>query len=451
MTWRRGSRSAPFAACFLLVASACGGGEGAAPPQAAGNCEFSVTRNELSAKIPTVGVVEWSLLGAKPSSAKLVYQLENAASTVLNRGGEAPVKLDAPAYRTLLLGLKQAQNYTFHIEASVGGRTCTSETFALPTTGNFEDARAVGVEVLQPEKREPGFIVTSSGSSLPSAAFIIDADGELVWYFEGPQNLTRAHMDYEGDNLWMLELNLTNEVGEMRVVSMDGEREQRDVPGLERAHHDFTVMPGGKIAALAWSGPGIDPASELLIRSPDGTITKPFLIGENLYRSDAFHANSIHYVPFDDSFTIADRNPHVFVKVSATGAPEWQLGGNCEGAPAGARCVARDWEVTHGHHLLEDGTFVVFNNTYTERAHVLEFALADAPFRAALIKDYAGNGASTNMGDVQRLPGGNTLVSYATDGKLVELDADWNVVQTFTVRAGYTTFRPSLYGAPPRP
>ena len=54
----------------------------------------------------------------------------------------------------------------------------------------------------------------------------------------------------------MLSLNLDNVEGEMRYVSMDGEREQRNVAGLDHAHHDFTVMPGGKIAALVWRDPG---------------------------------------------------------------------------------------------------------------------------------------------------------------------------------------------------
>jgi hypothetical protein len=445
-------RATPFVACWLLPATACGGGRGSSSDPSR-PCAFSITQNELSSTIPTVGIVDWSLADETPTSAKIVYALEGASSALLNRGGEAPVELHGPSHRTLLLGLKQASRYTFHVEATLGERTCVSETFELPTTGTFEAARTVGVEVLQPEKREPGFIVTSSGTSLPSSAFIIDADGDLVWYFPGPQNLTRAQMDYEGENLWMLELNLTNEVGEMRSVSMDGAREERDVSGLEKAHHDFTVMPGGRVAAISWAAPGIDPVSELVIRSPDGSITKPFLIGDNLYGSDSFHANSIHYVPFDDSFTIADRNPNVFVKVSATGSVEWQLGGHCDGAPAGDRCVPGAWEVTHGHHLLEDGTFVGFNNTYTGRAHVLEFALDATPssFSAELITDYAGDAASTNLGDVQRLPGGNTLVSYATDGKLVELDSSWNVVQTFTVRAGYTSWRRTLYGPPPRP
>jgi hypothetical protein len=388
----------------------------------------------------TVGVVEWSLAGGAPSNAKIVYR------------GETPANLSKPGYRTLLLGLKQARDYTFHIEADRDERTCVSEAFALPTTGSFESSPPVTISVVQPEKREPGFIVTSSGTSLPSSAFIIDADGDVVWYAPGPQNLTRAHMDYEGENMWMLELNLTHEGGEMRYVSMDGEQEQRDVPGLEDAHHDFTVLPGGKVAALAWASAGIDPESVLVIRSPDGTVTRPFEIGSNLYRSSAFHANAIHYVPFDDSFTISDRNPSALVKVSAAGTIQWQLGGSCDGAPAGNRCSPQSWEVNHGHHLLEDGTFVLFNNSYTDVSHVFEFRLEDSAgaFTATLVKDYAGDGSSDNLGDVQRLPGGNTLVTYATDRKIVELDENWNEVQTFSARVGYASFRPTLYGPPLR-
>jgi hypothetical protein len=412
-----------------------------------------VSRSDVAAKIPTVGVVEWSLAGATPSSARIVYRLKTAATSILNQGGVAPVNLEKANYRTLLLGLKQSSDYFFHIEALTGGSTCVSPTYSLPTTGRFATARSTTANVVQPNKREPGFIVTSSGTSIPSSAFIIDADGDVVWYADAPQNPTRAQMDYEGANMWMISLNLDNWGGEMRYVSMDGQREQQNVPGLEAAHHDFTVMPGGRVAALAWDGPGIDPESRLVIRAPDGALESPFKIGSNLYLSSTFHANAVHYIPQDESFTIADRNPNTFVKVSAAGTVQWQLGGVCDGAPAGSRCAPRDWEVVHGHHLLEDGTFVAFNNSYTGTAHVFEFKLSVTPssFGAAPIKDYSGNGASTNMGDVQRLPGGNTLVTYATDWKIVELDSNWNEVQTISARVGYSNWRPTLYGPPLRP
>ena len=454
-------------ACFVLVVSSgCSSGRAVATDAGAeisdaghdggdecgDGSEFTVSKNDVSSKIPTVGVVEWSLAGGAPSSAKIVYKLKDAASSILNPGGEAPVNLGKPNFRTLLLGLKQSEDYTFHIEATRNARTCVSTDYALPTTGSFANSPPVTVKVAQAGNREPGFIVTSSGTFVPSSAFIIDADGDVVWYFDAPENATRALMDYEGDNMWMISLNLDNWNGEMRYVSMDGEQEQQNVPGLEKAHHDFTVMPGGKVAALAWRASGIDPESELLIRSPNGMVTSPFEIGSNLYVSDTYHADAIHYVPFDDSFTIADRNPSVLVKVSAAGAVQWQLGGSCDAAPAGNKCSPRDWQVVHGHHLLQDGTFVAFNNTYTEMSHVFEFKLNATPssFAATLVKDYVGDSSSTTMGDVQRLPGGNTLVTYATDGKIVELDSSWSVVQTFSARVGYSNWRTTLYGPPLR-
>ena len=228
---------------FILTPSpAC---EGGAASECSGGIEFTVNKNEVSSKIPTVGVVDWSLAGRAPSSAKIVYKLKDAAaSSMLNQGGKASVNLAKPNYRTLLLGLKQSKDYTFHIEATRDGKTCVSTEYALPTTGSFAKARPVTVKVAQADKREPGFIVTSSGTSLPSSAFIIDADGDVVWYFDAPENPTRAQMDYEGDNMWMVSLNLDNWGGEMRFVSMDGEQEQQNVAGLETAHHDFTGCLG---------------------------------------------------------------------------------------------------------------------------------------------------------------------------------------------------------------
>lgn len=416
-------------------------------------CELIVSKAELSPKMATVGVVEWSLPGATPSAAKIVYRLEGAGRGTLNRGGEAPVPLSKAGYRTLLLGLKQSRDYTFHIEATRAGQTCVGPTYTLPTTGRFPTAPPLTVDVTQPEARQPGFIVTSSGTSTPDSAFIIDADGDIVWYLEGPLNTTRALIDYEGENLWMIGLNVLNSGGEMRYVSMDGIQEQRNVAGLEYAHHDFTVMPGGKVAALVWREPGVDPESELVIRSPDGTVERPFAIGGNLYLSDAFHANAIHYLPFDGSFTISDRNPSLIVKVSGTGTVDWQLGGACAGAPAGTRCAPQDWQVNHGHHLLEDGTVVLFSNGASGRSHVIELDLdmGASAFGAALVKDYTGDGSGRTLGDVQRLPGGHTLVTYSNDGAIVELDASWSEVQRFSARVGYSSWRPTLYGPPARP
>jgi len=236
---------------------------------------------------------------------------------------------------------------------------------------------------------------------------------------------------------------------------MDGAQVEMNVPGFEFAHHDLTVMPGGRVAALVWTSPENEPPSDLVIRTPDGQTTTAFTIGSNLYLSDIFHANAVHYLPSDDSFTISDRNPNVIVKVSSAGVPQWQLGGVCDGAPTGAHCSPQSWLVNHGHHLLDDGTLLLFNNTETTyAAHVLEFQLDDTPsgLGANPVRDYTGAAPSATLGDVQRLPGGNTLVTYSNAGTIGELDASWNAVQTFTVPVafGYSNWRPTLYGPPLR-
>jgi hypothetical protein len=302
--------------------------------------------------------------------------------------------------------------------------------------------------------------VTSSGLTYANCAVIIDADGTVVWSASAPTQCTRARMDYEGANIWMVAANEDNSTGEMRFVSMDGQTTMTDVNGLANAHHDFAVLPG-KIAAMVWTTSAIDSDSALMEIGSDGsgTPTVDFLIAENLYLGGTapdqrYHSNSVLYHPADDSFTIGDRYPNLYVKVSHAGDVEWQLGGSCTNAPAGAsHCVPESWEVNHGHHLLDDGTMLVFNNsTGGAPSHVLELQLSTAGgFSATLVHDFSsGNLSSAVLGDVQRLPNGNTLITYSTAGEIVEVDPSWNTVQTISGSYGYADWRETLYGPPPR-
>ena len=51
---------------------------------------------------------------------------------------------------------------------------------------------------------------------------------------------------------------------------------------------------------------------------------------------------------------------------------------------------------------------------------------------------------------MQRLPNGNTLITYSTDGVILEVDPSWATVQTLTGSYGYADWRETLYGPPPR-
>ncbi len=441
------------------------GGAGGSGGSLDEGCSF-IADSSRSSAIPTVGIVEWSTDLADVVSAQIVYALNGAGANVLNAGGVAPVDLEEASHRTLLLGLKGQSTYTFHIEAtSSNGTTCTSEDYEL-TTGAVSGAPQITRTGGNAAAQAKGFIVTCGGLNSNGPAIIIDADGDVVWWAAAPRDCGRARMDYEGKNLWMGTLNAQNLNGEMRRVSMDGTDVQNNVSGLSRAHHDFTVVPGGIVAVLAWRGGGTDVESDLLERAPDGTVTTAFGIGSNVYAggpselgagSNTYHANSIQYYAADDSYTIGDRNPNMFVKVTRSGTPVWQLGGNCSGAPA-PRCATADWDVNHGHHLLDDGTFVLFSNgpffsSVPSRAHVFTLNTSGNAMTATEVHSYASstNAHSDSLGDVQRLPNGNTLVVFSNTGLIEELDPSWNVVQSLRATSfGYADWRETLYGPPAR-
>ena len=451
---------------LALVALAC-----SSSPDAPASCSFSIITNVISSQMPTVGIVEWSTTLSNLANANIVFTLNGASSSVLNRGGTAPVDLTKPNHRTLLLGLKPSSNYTFHIEAmAANGTGCKSADYTLPTTGAFPGTGTfpTGVPVIartvvNASAQAKGFIVTSSGMTYGNYAIIIDADGTVVWYADAPIQCSRARMDYEGVNMWMLAVNDDNSTGEMRFVSMDGQASMTNISGLADAHHDFAVLPG-KIAAMVWATTDIDAASNLVEMNADGSgsATTVFEIGSNLYMggpsvvggsTNSFHCNSILYHSVDDSFTIGDRNPNLYVKVSQAGAIKWQFGGSCANAPAGApHCVSESWQVNHGHHLLDDGTMLVFNNVTSGTSHVLEFKLnTSGTLSATSVEDFTSDDLNSNvLGDVQRLPNGNTLIAYCTSGEVLEVDPSWATVQTLTGVYGNVDWRETLYGPPPR-
>jgi hypothetical protein len=434
------------------------------------DCAFTIVSNAISTKMATVGVVEWSTTLANVSKAQIVYTLNNAGANILNKGGTAPVDLKKSSYHTLLLGLKQSSDYTFHIEAtSSDGKTCKSSDYPLPKTGSLSGAptltRTAGSST---SSQDVGFVVTCTGIGSgggmggggSSTAYIFDADGAVVWSASAPGSCSRARMDYEGVNMWMMALNVQNSGGEMRYLSMDGQSGQNNISGLSSSHHDFCVMPG-KVATMVWASSGSDPESNLVEHASDGSgsSTTVFKIGSNLYvggqsalggGNSSYHCNSIMYHADDDTYTIGDRNPNLYVKVKHDGTPVWQVGGSCTNAPA-SKCASGTWKVNHGHDFdRKNGNMLIFNNGSSGSAHILELALntSGSTFSYTTVKDFSSGGTSNTLGDVQRLPSGNTMITYSNSSQLIEVDSSWNTVQTLKGSFGYAEWRETLYGPP---
>ena len=124
-----------------------------------------------------------------------------------------------------------------------------------------------------------------------------------------------------------------------------------------------------------------------------------------------------------------------------SGSLSWILGGSAS-TYAGA-----SWSRQHQHQLLGD-TILLFNNEGSDGSSVLEYQMTDDSVE--LIYDFADGHTTQSMGDVRRLPNGNTLVTYSNQGVIQELDPSWQLLQQITtLGVGYITRRATLYGPPP--
>jgi hypothetical protein len=445
--------------------AAAGSGGGAGTGVIGGECTFGVMSQTADKAgqggIPTVGIVDWTVDMA-PTTASIEFNLEGSSSMLT-----APIDVTkGPNFKTLLLGMKGSKTYKFRIKASDATKSCTSMDYSI-TTGAVSSSvpRITKAKGTSAVASAGGFIIGSSGiggglggGGGTSMAFIWDADGDPVWWATAPASCTRAKMSFDGQYMWMMELNVDNQGGEVSRISMDGLTKNSKIPGLSNCHHDLTILEDGRVVCASWAAQPGDQPSDLIESDHMGTITKVATIGSNIYLGgqglgggNSFHANAIHYHKYDDSYTVSDRNPNLFVKISrATGQVVWQLGGSCSGAPA-TKCVAGDWKVNHGHDMLPDGTFLLFNNGTSGASAVMEYKITETgTFAATKSWEYKPGTASNVLGDVQRLPNGNTLVAFSTASIIHEIDPQRMLIQSFNGAGGYAEWRATLYGPPTR-
>ena len=203
---------------------------------------------------------------------------------------------------------------------------------------------------------------------------------------------------------------------------------------------------------MLWNSSGIDAPCSLVERADDGTMKTIIANMNTVYNSSTWHTNSIHYYPSDNTYTLGDRNPNLYVKVSRTGTLIWQLGGANPKDQTKFFSGAGTWSVNHGHHMLPDGTFYLFNNGQSGTSTVRGFKLNTSSMTATSSFTYMGSGVNSMvMGDVQGLPNGNVLVTASTSGNITEMTTGGQVIANFKGSAfGYTEYRDSLYGPPPR-
>jgi hypothetical protein len=191
--------------------------------------------------------------------------------------------------------MKGARDYAFRVVASSPTGTCTSQDYMLTTGAVPTTVPRITRTVMNAAAQDRGFIVTSggvagmAGGGIP--AYIIDADGDVVWWASAPASASRALMSYDGKDMYMMALNVQNMGGEMRRVSMDGMTTMNDQRTLD-GHHDFTVLPD--------NGTPSSSGQQLLVhrRAGERRITTVVANVNTIYRPNGeCHTNAIHYYP----------------------------------------------------------------------------------------------------------------------------------------------------------
>jgi hypothetical protein len=422
-------------------------------------CTFQIAAT-VSAVIPTVGLVDWSTDLAGLTGARIDFTLDHPRADQINTGSGGPIDISGTTHRALMLGLKPGRPYIYRITATAGGTTCVSQDQKL-TTGAVAPPTILTRTSAHAAAQARGFIIATGGvpwsgsGSAPQKVYIIDADGDVVWSVDAPVQACRALMDWSGATMWMLESNPSGpSTGEMRRVGMDGTGAQ-SISALAKGHHDFAVLPGGAVAALVYTGDK-SASSDVIEYSPDGTQKTVLRLDAHVYKMNGtalFHANALRYDATDDSYTVGDRDAQLLLKITRQGSVLWQIGQSCTGSLAPKCAVITTWGTVHGHQVLDDGDLLTFHNgDNTSMSPAIEYSLTEGTTTLATQQawSYVGPSVSSQvLGDVQRLPNGNTLVTYSTAGVIQEVTPPGDLVQTITDGTfGYTSFRETLYGPP---
>lgn len=416
--------------------SAAIGGAGVAGSGGERPCAVDVT-SSLSSGIGTVGIVEWSADQGDIETARIEFGLDTTY------GMSAPVDLTEANQRTLLLGMKASRTYHFRIVVEGPSESCSSEDFTLTTGPLPDDLRGVTLTKHDAGTPAGGFFV--SGFLQDGPAFILDADGDYVWWY-GAGEMGRAAMSHDGKFLWYAGINVNGGRASMKRVTMDGLREDDFTDEFGEIHHDFTVLPDESIAFIQHDGP----LDRVVERAPDGALSVIFDLASAHGGASMNHANSIHYSPDDDAYTVSDLSQDAYVKVTRQGEVVWVLGGSTSDF-SGDGAV---WEAQHGHHLLAEDRLLFFSNgPFQGPSTVIEVALDFSTKTATRVWEYVSGERSVLYGDVRRLANGNTLVTYSSFGIVHEVSPNGELIEELIFEPpggiGYATKRASLYGRPP--
>jgi hypothetical protein len=315
-----------------------------------------------------------------------------------------------------------------------------------------------------------GFLLMGNSNSANAGgpAYIIDKDGEIVWALAVVPDAVGVRMSADGKYVWINCVNLIvgasdGSMGKACVhrVSIDGEKDEDLSSKFTGMTHQLSVMPDDTIAYYAYSA--TSDCFDIKEYDPKTGTSRLIVNSQKAFDTDSCHLTNIQYLKEEDALYVSDLYSESVIKIKhSDGSLIWRMNGKTP-TISGVTWAGGN----HGLHILGPDHLLIFNNNSRQSyggpadgtgdgSIALEVQVDAAAKTAKKVWSYKANpGVQVDiLGDLQRLPNGNTVIGYATKGVLHEVDKNGTLLQEWMWPAGgafgYLEKRASLYGAPPR-
>lgn len=425
-----------------------------------GTCVSNIVSTQ-STKIPTVDIVTFQTAMSNPTEGHINFGLDTTY------GMQAPIDFTQTMNKTLLLGMKASKTYHFQISITAGGSTCTSpdQTFmtgALPNGG----LPTLTITTNDKTKLYGGFLVTGSYTGSKYQSFILDGDGDVVWWYTDGADGCGTRMSYDGQYMWINNGNVPDSKAVVHRVTMDGMTDTDFSTAMAHLSHQVTPLPDGSVAFYATGSNGCDDIKLLPPNATNSSTATTVVNSKTAHGGTGMcHVNNIEYDASDDTLVFSDLDNWCLTKVTRTGSTVW-VWNSKSGSGITSTITGDLWSGgEHGFHIVTPTDYVIFNNNSTANnspAIALELTLDPVAKKSTKKWSYTASPAIPVMvlGDVQRMTDngptgagkGNTIVDYGTGDWIHEVDANGTVLQTIKSQYpfGFMEKRFSLYGKPTR-
>ena len=429
-----------------------------------------IVQTEVAPDMPTLVWVEWRVQGAV---GEVATRIEFGWDTDYGFEVEGE-RISYGTYRAQMMGVGAGSEVHFRPTAEDAEGSVEGEDHSLVLDDPPADLPTVTLVDPDPERSHSGFVTTTLVDE-PPFPVILNARGEYVWWHEQDtaerSGVTRCLLSVDGETVLFIDYDTPMDGTES---GKDGYIHRVGLDGIDHgsflatgSHHDFTEIPDGTLAAVVGDNREVEGeeypifGDRIVEYEADGTEIGelwsawddfPYALLE--YHAETWdwtHGNSIDYDADSESYYIGLRNPGAIVSVHRRSGTVLEVIGGVHSDFHTSEGSSEFFFHNHQYQLTEAG-IVVFDNREDEPegSRAVELSLDRDNGVAEVIWEHRPDPpqVSRSLGEVNRLPGGTTLITWSNLGLIEEVDEDnevlWSVEVEPPAAFGYSRWYPSI-------